>query len=183
MSKNNNIIWFLVDSVRNYKTSVDERGLLPIMEDLGEDCIYFKNVITSAPSTIMSVSAMMTSVSAIYQSRDYQSFDYREEYFSSFPTILSEQNYHIYSLIFFPEGRAFLKNIFQNTCEEFWEGKYNENSFWTNDQMNELLESVLNKGLKEPFFLYVHYNCRNDYNTNEKIKNGIEILKRNKLFS
>ncbi len=55
-----NVIWILVDSVRNYKSGGDDRDKLDIMEKIGPQCIDFETVVTSAPSSLMSFSAMMT---------------------------------------------------------------------------------------------------------------------------
>ena len=58
--KKPNIIWLVVDGIRNYRTGVDEFGKLDFMEEFEEEAVYFPNTVTSAPSTVMSVSAMMT---------------------------------------------------------------------------------------------------------------------------
>ena len=175
--KFNNIIWFLVDSVRSYHTNADERGRLVVMDELAEDAVDFKVAITSAPSTVMSVSSMMTGVGTMYQSRDYNGFKYNKSQFISLPQVLKNNGYTIYSLIFFPEGRRFLKPILSNICENNWVGKYDENEFWSNDQMNEILEDVMSVKLKEPFFFYTHYNCRHDPYTSEKVKIGMSRFK------
>jgi len=178
-----NIIWFLVDSVRNYYTDLDERGRLEVMDELAIDAVNFETAITSAPSTIMSVSSMMTGVGAMYQSRDYRTFKYNKSKLKSFPLILKDNGYTIYSLIFFPEGRRFLKQMFSNICENNWQSIYSGNEFWSNDQMNEILKDILSDNLKEPFFLYVHYNCRNDPGTNNKIEKGLDMIKKAGYFN
>ena len=37
--KHKNIIWILVDSIRNYRTEYDERGKLEVMEKYGKNFI------------------------------------------------------------------------------------------------------------------------------------------------
>jgi DNA polymerase II small subunit/DNA polymerase delta subunit B len=82
-----NIIWIVVDGIRNYATNVDELGKLKIMDEIEKEAVYFHNVITSAPSTIMAVSAMMTSVPAYYIGRDYDSFKYNKNNFTLYKYI------------------------------------------------------------------------------------------------
>ena len=70
-----NILWIIVDSVRNYHTNADDRGRIDIMDTLAKKGVEFTTAVTSAPSTVMSTSAMMTSVPAIYQSLIYEGFN------------------------------------------------------------------------------------------------------------
>lgn len=172
-----NVIWVIVDSVRNYHTDVDDRGRIKIMDNLAEKAIEFKTAITSAPSTVMSTSAMMTGVPSIYHSRTYNDFDFRSRDFNSLPLLLKKQGYNDYSIIFFPEGRQFLGPMMGNICKEHWTKDAHPNEFWSNDTVNNILESLLQKGLKEPFFLYVNYNCRYDAQTSEKVEKGLEMMR------
>ncbi|RMD86287.1 MAG: hypothetical protein D6813_15120, partial [Calditrichaeota bacterium] len=61
-----NIIYIVIDSARNYKTDVDERGRPDIFDRLAEKGTFFTNVVCSAPSTIMSISSMLTGLPAYY---------------------------------------------------------------------------------------------------------------------
>ena len=65
----------IVDSVRNYHTDADDRGRIDIIDKLAKKGVEFTTAVTSAPSTVMSTSAMMTSVPAIYQSLIYEGFN------------------------------------------------------------------------------------------------------------
>ena len=56
-----NVVWTIVDSVRKYHSD-DDRSRLDIMDEFAREAVEFKNVVTSAPSTVMSISAMMTSL-------------------------------------------------------------------------------------------------------------------------
>ena len=73
-----NVIWILVDSVRNYRSGGDDRDKLEIMEKLGPQCIDFETVVTSAPSSLMSFSAIMTATPAYLIARDFDNFDVYE---------------------------------------------------------------------------------------------------------
>ena len=75
-----NVVWILVDSVRKYYTK-DDRSRIEIMDKFASNAIEFTNVVTSAPSTVMSVSSMMTSIPACYLGRNYNEFRFDRNFF------------------------------------------------------------------------------------------------------
>jgi hypothetical protein len=173
-----NIIWIIVDSVRNYHTDIDDRGRIAIMDEIAKQSIEFKTAVTSAPSTVMSTSAMMTGVPAIFHSLTYNDFDFPSCGFKSLPLELENIGYNTYSIIFFPEGRDYLGPMMGNLCKEHWPAHADPRKFWDNDLVNEILGYLLNKGVEEPFFLFLNYNCRHDPETSKKVKKGIEEIKK-----
>ena len=72
----NNIIWILVDGIRNYHSVGDELARLPIMDKLAEQGIYFSNAVTSATSTAMSISSQHVGIPSAFLSRNFQDFKY-----------------------------------------------------------------------------------------------------------
>lgn len=66
-----NVIWFLVDAVRTYRTGLDDRDKLDLMDKMAEESVAFTSAVTSVASSIMSVAAMMTSCPAYQIARDY----------------------------------------------------------------------------------------------------------------
>jgi len=178
-----NIIWILVDSVRIYHTDADERGRLDAMDEFAKDAIDFRTAITSAPSTIMSVSAMLTGIPATYQSRDYESFKYEYENMKSLPSILRKNGYKTYGLLFWPDGRNFLGNLFGDTCSDLWKDKYDENEYWSNDIQLEIFDRFLESDkTKDNFFVWLHLNCRFDKDISDKVELLINKLKKLKLY-
>ena len=178
-----NIIWILCDSVRVYKTDADERGRLDVMDKFAKDAIDFTAAITAAPSTIMSVSSMMTSVPSPYLSRDYAGFKGQQDAFDSHPKILRENGYNTYALLFLPDAREFLPPLFGDTCPEFMHTKSQKDKVYNNDEMIECFDHfVENKDLSKPFFLWLHLNCRDDPKLSEKVDNLLDKLKRLGLY-
>ncbi|MHA2244551.1 MAG: sulfatase-like hydrolase/transferase [Candidatus Hodarchaeales archaeon] len=178
-----NVIWILVDSIRNYPGTNDERGKLEIMDKIARVGVEFLNVITSAPSSLMSISAMMSSYPAYYLSRNYYSFKYDPITFPSLPNLLHKKGYHIYTMIFFHEGRKFLKYLMVDTIDQkYWPSNINDNMNWNNESITQILNNILKEGIKEPFFLFIHYNCRDDFKTSEKVEKGINLLKKFKFL-
>ena len=93
MNKKLNIFWILVDSARNFKTNEDERGIPNSIEEFGMKSIFLKNTVCSAPSTIMSVSSMMTSNPSYNLSRNYDNFPNIKNNFTTLSDILKDHNY------------------------------------------------------------------------------------------
>ncbi len=178
-----NIIWFLVDSVRTYRTGVDDRDRLDLMDKMAQESVAFTSAVASAPSSIMSVAAMMTSCPAYQIARDYDSFKFDAHAFPSLPQILRKKGYHIYSIVFFREGREKLINLFQQVDRRFWpSGLSHAEKYWSNDNMNAMLFNVLKEGLQEPFFLFMHYNIRQDAQTSDKIELAVQRFKESGVY-
>ena len=72
------IIFIIVDSVRSFKTGLDDRDKLEAMEKFGGDSIEFKNAFCSAPSSIMSASSMFTGISSAFIARNYNDWKFNE---------------------------------------------------------------------------------------------------------
>ena len=48
-AKAKNVIWIIIDSVRNYHTDVDDRGRISVIDEWAEQAVEFKTAVTSAP--------------------------------------------------------------------------------------------------------------------------------------
>ena len=118
--KKYNVIWLLVDSVRTYRTGKDDRDRLNLFDEIAKEAIEFENVVTSAPSSIMSVSAMMTGVPAYQIARDYGDFRFDPKRFASLPQILKKKGYHTKGLVFFAEGREKFRGLFEQIGKKHW---------------------------------------------------------------
>ena len=68
-----NVVWLFIDSVRRYYTD-DDRSRFKFMDEFAKESVEFKNVVTSAPSTFMSVSAMMSGMPSYYINRNFDDF-------------------------------------------------------------------------------------------------------------
>lgn len=180
---NLNVIWLLIDSVRVYRSGLDDRDRLDIMDELASEMIEFTNMATSAPSSVMSVSAMMTGMPAYRIARDYDNFKFDPQAFSSLAKVLEESGYQIYGLVFYQEGRKRFTNLFKQVSRRYWPKNINPHAkYWTNDEVNAILQNLLADGLKEPFFLFVHYNIRGDPKTSEKIARIISYFKKTGVY-
>ena len=80
-----NIVWIFIDSVRRYYSD-DDRSRLKVMDKFRKSAIEFKEVVTSAPSTVMSISAMMTGCHSFLLGTNYNDFRFDRK---AFPTLSS----------------------------------------------------------------------------------------------
>jgi hypothetical protein len=155
--KNLNIIWIIVDSVRNYKDG-DKYGKLEIMEKFANESIEFTNVVTSAVSTLMSVSSMISSKPAYYIGRDFEQFKYDKVKFPPLTDILKSNGYQIYTIHHYPPARDKMKDILYPISSRYWPNGVNRYKIWNEKEINSIFSRLSEKGIKEPFFLYIHYD-------------------------
>jgi len=178
-----NIFYVLVDSVRNYrKTNIDHRDKLAYMDLFTDESVYFSSMITSAPSTIMSVSAMMTSKPSYFLAKNYQEFKYNKSLFSSLPLILKRENFKPRSVIFFKEGREKFNSFFKHVpCQFFPKNVSHCDKSWSNLTVEKIFNNFISSkqfSPKDKNFFYLHFNCRNDPNTSEIVERTIEKIKK-----
>tara|TARA_Y100001970_G_scaffold294299_1_gene450075 strand:+ start:27809 stop:29566 length:1758 start_codon:yes stop_codon:yes gene_type:complete len=182
-----NIIWFLLDGVRNYPTPNDpeKMGKPEVIEELAKDAVEFTQATTSATSTIMSITAMMTSIPSYYLSRNLDDIKLDKSNFESFANILENEGYNVYSVcISYEMRRDYWKTFLRPVSKKYWPKGCKEMVHWGNEPLNEIIFSMLQKGaIKEPFFLYVHYNFRRDYKCNERVSDLIKKLKEEDLYN
>ena len=173
-----NIAWVVVDSVRSYSGANDSRDFLEVFYKKSKEGTRFFNVQTSAPSTIMSTSAMLSGVESIKHSITYDEFDAKRNEISYLKDYISPYGYNSYFITFFPEGFRFLADVFDGLTSRKSSKSPPENRFWKNKEITEVLIDLFNKKvIKEPFLLYLNYNCRHDPNTSLEVEKGLDFLK------
>jgi len=173
-----NIVWTVVDSVRHYHTDGDDRGRLKIMDEFAEQAVEFRKVVTSAPSTVMSISAMMTSLPAYYLGRNYTDFRFDNEYFTTFSSILNKAGYTTRALIMHRDIREKLR-VFDLIPRKYWPPGYSHRDWWDNAKINRLLHNAIamdGTDLPRPVFWFLDFNCRKDPKTSDYVKDSLAAL-------
>jgi len=184
--KKKNVIMFVVDSVRHYSTGgLDDRDKLEMMDEFEKESVYFPLTISSAPSSIMSLSSMLTGLPAYYIARNYDDFKYDNNQFISLHNILKDKGYDVKSLFNARELRFLFGDVLNHIDKKYWTHEVNNNQLnWSNAQMNEILANFLrSKKNEKPFFMIVWYNVRLDSKTSQHIDKGIGILKENNVWN
>ena len=175
--KKYNIVWTIVDSVRHYHTD-DDRSRLAVMDDFAKEGVEFKKIVTSAPSTIMSISAMMTGLPSYYLGRNYSDFRFDNDYFSTLSSIVNKNGWTTRALIMHKDIREKLR-VFDMVPSRYWPKGFSHKDWWDNTKINQLLHNTIKKDgskLPHPCFWFLDFNCRNDPKTNGLVENSMKAL-------
>jgi membrane-anchored protein YejM (alkaline phosphatase superfamily) len=173
---NRNVIWLCADGIRNYCSAIDNRNRLQIMDSVGKHSLYFKKVVCAAPSTLMSVSAMMTGVPAVCLARTYKAFDCQNSQFISLAKLLEKNGYMTFSILWYPYARTYLSPIFGYMHRKHPRQSSKDHERWDNDTINEILREHILEKLREPFFLFILYRSEYETNVSEKVSQGLQML-------
>ena len=99
IDKKPNIYWFIIDSVRTYKTGLDDRDRIDILDEVGEDATEFLNCVTGAPSSLLSAGAMFTGLPATFVARHFNEWKFTGMEISSISSLKKEYNYETYPIL------------------------------------------------------------------------------------
>jgi hypothetical protein len=182
--KKPHLFWILIDSARNYETDQDMRGLPKAVKDFGKEGLYFKNVITSAPSTLQSISSMMTSSPSYLMSRSYNNFRGKLPCFDYFPDLLKANDYDVIGAIYFKHGREVMSDMFGLVDKKFYpKGLSHSQEVWTNEDIYHLFSKVLkNHDWSKSTMVYLHFNVRVDANVSDTVNKVIQDIKDKGLY-
>jgi hypothetical protein len=182
--KKPHLFWILIDSARNYATDQDMRGLPNAVIDFANEGLYFKNVITSAPSTIQSISSMMISSPSYLLSRSYNNYRGKFDCFDYFPELLRTEGYDTVGAIYFKHGREVMSDMFGHIKRDYYPpGLTHRKEVWTNEDVYNLFKNVLKKhNWSNPTMTYLHFNVRVDDNVSDIVNGVLEDIKSNGLY-
>ena len=173
-----NIVWIFVDSVRRYHSG-DDRSRLEIMDKFASDSIEFTEVVTSAPSTVMSISAMMTGIHSFILGTNYNDFRFNRKEFPTLSSILSEKGWDCNAVLMHPDIREKLTCVNMYPRSK-WPKKYSHGDWWSNIKIFNFLESVLrkeySKSKPDKNFWFVDFNCRKDPDTSSIVEKTISFI-------
>ncbi|MFX0139038.1 MAG: sulfatase-like hydrolase/transferase [Candidatus Hodarchaeota archaeon] len=182
MTNKPNIVWIIVDSVRNY-IGKDKYSKLEIMQEFAKEGVEFTNTVTSAPSTLMSASAMLSSRPAYYLSRDFGTFKYDKTTFFSLTDILKSNYYHNYTIHHYPQMRDRMGDVLYSVPQKYWPKRINKYKLWNEEEINSIFFRLVKRNFKEPFFLFIHYDVpANNRIASKKIGQVLKKLKEKNLY-
>jgi len=180
-----NIIWFLVDGVRNYPCPDDpmKMGKPEIFDEMANDGIEFSTTISSGTSTSMSLISYLTGIPSYSLGNNYQDFFTDEFTPPNLTGILREYGYRVNSICIGADFRRDRwKRDLPHVPKKYWpKGSYRM-SYWPNNVLPVVLDNLLQDGLKEPFLVYMHFNGRRDADISKKIRYCLKLFKENKLY-
>ena len=182
---NKPIIFIIIDSVRSFKTGLDDRDKLAVMEKFGEVSIEFKNAFCSAPSSIMSASSMVTGISSAFIARNYNDWKFNEgSSIVSLQSILMKKGYEIFSIDNSKESREMMQTLTLPLRKKFFPKGFSHADYWTNKDICKILENLLSvhKPQKKSFFM-LWFDCREDPLTSQYVEESINIFKKYNFYN
>jgi len=158
MEKKANIIWIVIDGLRNYPAPHDpeKMGKPELIDEMAMDGVEFTQATTSATSTIMSVTAMMTSIPAYYLSRNLEELRLERKYFESLGSILEQEGYSVYNVnTSYEMRRDYWKEFLRPVSRKYWPKGCKAMLHWSNDPVNPTIFKLLDESIKMPFFIFL----------------------------
>lgn len=178
-----NLIWIVIDSVRSYRTGVDDRDRLDVMDKFGEEAIEFTNAFASAPSSALSASTMFTGLPACFISRHFNDWDFDEQKITSVQKLLMDQGCPLYTIFDSREGRRMMRKLIHPLPSKYYPKGISHGSWWTNKECTDILEHVLNSTNQDfPACYTMWYDCRRDPYTSNEVERALEILKKYRIY-
>ena len=180
MEKNKkNIFWFIIDSVRTFRTGEDDRDRIDIMDTFAKDSVEFTNCYTSAPSSLLAAGAMFSGLPAVFVARHFNDWKFDDENISTIKTLVEEHGYTSIPLI---DGRN-AREKYQNLLPPFPsfylpKGKHLRDYVWNNEEVTEVFEHIIKtKPFDDPFAFTFWYDCRRDPKTSQHVEKAINLIK------
>ena len=180
----NPIIFIIIDSVRSFKTGLDDRDKLEAMEKFAENSIEFQNAFCSAPSSIMSAASMFTGIPSAFIARNYNDWQFNEgSSIISLQSILTKQGYKIYSIDNSKESREMNQALILPLRKKYLPKGFSHGDYWTNKDLCKILNNlfIAHSPPKKSFFM-LWFDCREDPLTSHYVDECINIFKKNNFY-
>ena len=172
-----NIAWIFVDGVRRYHAT-DDRGRIKFMDKFAKESIEFLNVVTSAPSTYMSLGSMLSGLPSYYISRNFDDFRYESGSFPNLTSDLKQVGYNVYSFLDHKDTRETMLNWLPMIPREYWLKGLTHEHWWTPKEINQVLNNVLSSSIDTPAFFFVGHDCRGNMNISDDTEWVYSIFKK-----
>ncbi len=173
------ILWIVVDSVRSYRSGIDDRDRIEILDTLSNEGVEFTNAFSSGPSSVLSGSSMFTGLNSCFISRHFNDWDFEENGIDSIFNLLKKNNYEIYSIFNSREERRILQNLIRPISNKYFPKGVSHKNWWTNKECTDIFINALDKHPKEkPAFFTIWYDCRKDKNTSKEVERALEYYRK-----
>lgn len=183
MTPKRNIIWLIIDGVRQYRSGGDDRDRLPLMDDFARESVEFTNAFTAAPSSILSAAAMFTGLPACYVGRHFNDFVFDYGRIDSIQHLLKQNGYHIYSIFDAKACRTSLQAMAMALPARYYPRAVTHHEWWPNREITNIIQHILEtRRFQTPSFFLAWYNCRRDPNTSFEVNRALELFKAHGLY-
>jgi hypothetical protein len=176
--RKSDILWIIVDSARTYKTGIDDRDRLDIMDDFAKESVEFTNAYTSAPSSVLAASSMFTGLNSCFISRHFNDWDFDEKIVDSVYKTMKGLDYEIYSIFNSREERRMIRKLIYPISSKYFTNGISHQNWWTNKECTDIFINALNQHDNDKSAFYtIWYDCREDKNTSDEVERAIEAFK------
>lgn len=173
-----NIYWIIIDSVRTYKTGIDDRDRIDAIDYFALQGIEFTKAYTSAPSSVLSGSSMFTALPATYISRHFSDWDFNSDKVETLQNTLINKGYSIYSIFNSREERRMLRSLIHPISADFYPQGVSHRNWWTNHECTQIFKNAFEKHQSnENGFFTIWYDCRKDPTINDEILDVLDFIK------
>jgi len=178
-TKRPNIYWFIIDSVRTYKTGLDDRDRIDILDEVGKDASEFLNCVTGAPSSLLSAGTIFTGLPATFVARHFNEWKFTGMEISTMASLKEEYNYETYPILDTRDLREILHKIVPPLKHKELPKEYNLSDYvWHNKDVTKIFKHYLKKEDPEKNNAYIMwYDCRRDPKVNDYVKEAIDAIK------
>lgn len=177
--KRPNIYWFIIDSVRTYKTGLDDRDRIDILDEVAADGVEFTNCVTGAPSSLLSAGALFTGLPATFVARHFNEWKFTGMEISTMATLKEEYNYETHPILDTRDLREILHKLLPPLKHKELPKGYNLSDYiWHNKDVTKIFKHYLAKEDPNKNNAYIMwYDCRRDPKTNDYVKEAIDAIK------
>jgi len=178
------IFWFIIDSVRTFRSGKDDRDRLDVMDEFSRDAIEFINCTTSAPSSLLSAAAMFTGLPSTFVSRHFNDFKVGLNELDTVASLVKIHGYQSFPIMDSRDIRIPFNHILPCFKKTYLpRGLKLSDYAWHNWELNEIFKSILDKiDYSKPACFTFWYDCRRDNKTSDYVKAAIEMIKKLQLY-
>ena len=178
-----NVIWIVIDGARNYRTGLDDRDRPAVMDAMKAETVNFETAVTSAPSSILAGSAMMTGMDCAYISRHFSEYRFDNNRIFNLPNALRDSGYQVISIHDAPQPRFIMKDLLLPLPRPRLPKGFSQSQHWTNQEILTILNhQFATRRIHEPCFILLWFDVRRDPKVSAAVQSAIDTLRLQGLF-
>jgi hypothetical protein len=174
------IFIIVTDSARAYNSNSGDDRERPTYYNRLDEFVHCTQAYTSAPSSVMSGAAMISSLDSYALARNYDNFRFNNSFNVNNVEKITEIGYKAQGFFAARELREKIGNLVGLD----YENKLSSNNFydrrWSNGDINKIVDNYLTKNSKskKPLFNLIWHDMRNDFNISKNLEDLENIIKK-----
>ncbi|RPI79448.1 MAG: hypothetical protein EHM45_02850 [Desulfobacteraceae bacterium] len=178
------IFWFVIDSVRTFRSGKDDRDRLAVMDDLALDSVEFTNCLTSAPSSLLAAAGMFTGLPSTFVARHFNDFKIGIGALDTIASLVKIHGYRSFPILDTRDIRIPLNHVLPSFGKKYLPNGYKLSDYaWHNWDLNRVFRSILDKyDFSNPACFTFWFDCRRDPKTSDYVRECIDWIKEEGLY-